>query len=452
MTKSLKNWWGRLLFQGRGILPTKRLLLYVVAFSLVLTLLGTANFSWSILIFGNGMLFLISLLDLFFSPKRKDITINRTIPEELERGLTYPVKLEVKNDSVRSMRYTIVDGLPQSFLHAFPLSGLVEEKSSVTATYEIVAPVRGRYRVKQLYLRYTSLFQLWEKQTTIELPDTVNVIPDLSDAKSYLESARQFLLYEGMEIRKRQRGEGEFAQIRNFVVGDDSRKINWRQTAKLQEVMTNEYEPEHGKYLSVLIDCGRMMGVELEEGNRLEKALEAALAVSAAALKNGDYVSVVAFSKNIHVYVPPGKGLAHLQKILHAVYDVKVEPGESNYAAVLNYLQSVQKKRSLILLFSDVQAFLHEESGLTYLNRLRRRHLFFMLGIEDETLPSKISAYPDTVRQAMVKSIAQQQMQVKKREKAKWEKQGLSMIETKEERLTATAISRYIDIMNRGLL
>lgn len=41
--------------------------------------------------------------------------------------------------------------------------------------------------------------------------------------------------------------------------------INWRQTAKLQEVMTNEYEPEHGKYITILIDCGRMMGAELKK-------------------------------------------------------------------------------------------------------------------------------------------------------------------------------------------
>ena len=75
--------------------------------------------------------------------------------------------------------------------------------------------------------------------------------------------------------------------------------INWRQTAKLQEVMTNEYEPEHGKYITILIDCGRMMGAELKEGNRLEKSLEAAMTVAAAALKNGDYVSVIGYGDDL---------------------------------------------------------------------------------------------------------------------------------------------------------
>ncbi len=72
-------------------------------------------------------------------------------------------------------------------------------------------------------------------------------------------------------------GLGEFSQIRSYVVGDDPRKINWRQTAKLQEVMTNEYEPEHGKYITILIDCGRMMGAELKKAIVWKRSLESAL-------------------------------------------------------------------------------------------------------------------------------------------------------------------------------
>ena len=139
-------------------------------------------------------------------------------------------------------------------------------------------------KLSSLYFRYTSHFGLWEKQLTIELVDSIKVIPDLTETKQYLGNAQRFLLYEGSKIRKQQRGVGDFAQIRNYVVGDDPRMINWRQTAKLQAVMTNEYEPEHGKYVTVLIDCGRMMGAELTKGNRLEKVLEAALTVAAAAL------------------------------------------------------------------------------------------------------------------------------------------------------------------------
>jgi uncharacterized protein (DUF58 family) len=444
--------WGRFLFQGRGILPTQKFLIVYLILSIGLIIGTIWGIPWSVVILLNGLVLIGSLMDLFFSARRSQLIINRTLPEEMERGLPYNVQITITNASGSPIRFRLVDEIPQSFKRPFPLHGSLLSDTTSVFQYETEASVRGKYEVNKLHFRYKSVIGLWEKQATVEIADTVKVIPDLTETKQYLESAQQFLLHEGLRIRKQKSGAGEFTKIRNYVVGDDPRKINWRQTAKLREVMSNEYEPEHGKYITLLIDCGRMMGAELTKGNRLEKALEAAITVAAAALKNGDYVSVLAFSKDVKVFVPPAKGMEHLQTILHSIYNIQVDSNESNYAAILHYLQTVQKKRSLLLLFSDVRTFLHEEAALIYLKRLRRRHLFLMIGIEDVTLLARIKDEPVSVQSAMVKSMAQQQMLIKKREKLKWEKQGLQMIETREEKLAAAAVTHYIDIMNRGLL
>lgn len=452
MTKSSKSWWARFLFQDRGILPTGRLLILFLILTIALTIGSVWNVPWEYILTVNFLFIVISLVDLLFTPNKKQLFFTRTISVEMERGIPYTVKIEVKNDSPYTFAYRFIDGVPQSFDRHFPIAGTVPKNSAAAVSYDTVALERGHYEIQKLYFRYRSILGLWEKQVTPELGDSVKVIPDLTETKQYLENAQQFLLHEGVKIRRQRSGIGDFAKIRSYVVGDDPRKINWRQTAKLQEVMTNEYEPEHGKYITILIDCGRMMGVELKKGNRLEKSLEAALTVTAAALQKGDYVSVLAFSKEIKVYVPPAKGMAHLQTILQAIYHLKVDVAESNYAAVLQFLEMVQKKRSLLLLFSDVRTFLHEESALSYLKRLRQRHLFFMIGIEDQTLGKRIKEEPKDVQTAMLKSIAQQQELFKKREKSKWEKQGLHMIEAREEKLAITAVSHYIDIMNQNLL
>ena len=81
-------------------------------------------------------------------------------------------------------------------------------------------------------------------------------LADITEMKAYLESAQRYLNDEGAIIKKQVSGVGEFSKVRNYVVGDDPRMINWRQTAKLREVMTNEYEPEHGKYITLLIERG----------------------------------------------------------------------------------------------------------------------------------------------------------------------------------------------------
>lgn len=453
MSKSLKNLWGRFLFQDKGILPTRKLILLHASLSLIL-IISSFFFaiSWPIIFLLNGFFVLFTLVDIVLSPSKKAVKVTRVLPAEMERGITYPVQIVVDNPTDQDMNCTLKDGVPQSFLRSFPIKGLVERGVRKKFTYHTVAPARGDYKIEKLYLRYKSRIGLWQKQMAVEQVFSVKVIPDMTETKQLLENAQRFLIHEGVNVRKQKSGVGEFAKIRTYVVGDDPRKINWRQTAKLQEVMTNEFEPEHGKYITILVDCGRMMGAELKKGNRLERSIEAALTVAAAALKKGDYVAVLAFSKKVKAYVPPAKGMPQLQTILQAIYNVQVDAAESNYAEVFQYLHLVQKKRSLILLFSDVKTFLYEESALIYLKKVRQKHLFFMIGVEDETLISRAKEASNTLEETMVKGIAQQQILIKKREKTKWEKQGLLMMEAREERLATAAVSHYIDTINRGLL
>ncbi|HET7657835.1 MAG TPA: DUF58 domain-containing protein, partial [Bacillales bacterium] len=282
MIRSLKNLWARFLFQDRGILPSKRLLAMFFAFSFVLIGLSVFGLPWLWVFVINGLFIAVSLLDLLVSPKKNQMAFTRTITEEMERDQFYTVNIQIENRSSRSCNVHLTDGLPQSFQAAFPLSDSVGPHTSVVIPYQTKALIRGKYEIKKLYVRYSSVLGFWSKQTTPTKTDTVKVIPDLTQTRQYLEDAQKFLMEQGAKIRKYNSGEGEFSKIREYVVGDDPRKINWRQTAKLQEIMTNDYEPEHGKYITVLIDCGRMMGAELKKGNRLEKTIEAAMTVSAA--------------------------------------------------------------------------------------------------------------------------------------------------------------------------
>ena len=95
MTKSLKNLWARFLFQDRGILPTKRLLFVFLLVSLMLT--AAWSFSLAEILTIDGVFLLISLADLLFSPKKKELVFKRVLPEEIERGLSTDIKVEVHN-------------------------------------------------------------------------------------------------------------------------------------------------------------------------------------------------------------------------------------------------------------------------------------------------------------------------------------------------------------------
>ncbi|HEX7066295.1 MAG TPA: DUF58 domain-containing protein, partial [Bacillales bacterium] len=160
MTKSLRNLWARFLFQDRGILPSRRLLTLFLAFSCGLVLLSFFGLPWRWLFIADGFFIASSLLDLLVSPRKKQLDYTRTIPEELERNKAYSVEIEVKNSSSYGCTINLKDGLPQSFQAAFPLAGTVNRQSSAVISYQTIAPVRGKYELGKLYVRYGSKFGL----------------------------------------------------------------------------------------------------------------------------------------------------------------------------------------------------------------------------------------------------------------------------------------------------
>ncbi|MBO8171549.1 MAG: DUF58 domain-containing protein [Bacillaceae bacterium] len=407
---------------------------------------------WLAFLILNPVVLLVSLLDLWIIPRRKQLSCKREIDEEIERENPFDVHLELTNRGGAAIRFRVIDGLPASFERPFPIAGEVSGGDTVRLTYRFKARVRGDYTIERLYLRYRSILGLWEKQMVFACPDTVRVIPDMSRVREFMASAQQYLLYEGEKLRKKRIGTGEFAGVRKYVSGDDPRKINWHQTAKLAEIMTNVYEPEHGKHVTLMIDCGRSMGVELTRGNRLEYSLEAALLVAAAALRQGDYVSVLAFSNQVKAFIPPGKTMSHLQTIIRGVYNLQHDPVEPNYAGAFDYLEKVQKRRSFMLLFSHLDPFLFEETPLFFLERIRRRHVFLLLGIADSMVQQWARTEPEDTRTAMIKSTAQRYLMKRRRKMVKWDRLGLQMLEAPEDRLAPEALSRYIEVMNRGVL
>ncbi|AFQ45237.1 DUF58 domain-containing protein [Desulfosporosinus meridiei] len=452
MIKLSKTLWTRHLFRDKGILPTRKLIGLVLVCALPISLAAYRGLGWIAFLGLNSLLVLASLLDLWLLPRRSQLVCVRIAKADLERGQEFAVALQLANNSKSAIKFRLIDNLPPSFLNPFPLIGEIPSGQTLELSYASQALIRGDYVLDKVFFRLTANLALWEKQVVFPAITKVRVIPDLSQVRGGLATAQKSLVDHGSKAKRNRIGSGEFTQIRTYMPGDDPRKINWRQTAKLSELMTNIYEPEHGKYITILLDCGRTMGVELSQGNKLERAFEAALSVAAVALKQGDYVSVLAFSNVIKAYVPPGKGIAYLRTILQEVYTLQVDPVESNYAQAFQHLETVQKRQGFLLLFSDLDPFLLEETPPFYLQRVRRKHHFLLLGIHDPMVAKWLRTEPHTTQRAMIKSIAQKEVLYKKRSLRRWGRMGIQMLDVPEEQLAAQAVSHYIDIINRGIL
>src|SRR5699024_1532658 len=125
---------------------------------------------------------------------------------------------------------------------------------------------------------------------------------------------------------------------------------------------------------------------------------------------------------------------------------------ESNYVAAFQFIRTEQQKRSMVILFSDINQFFLDQQSLFFIKQLKKKHLFLGIGIKDEWKQINVELEPTTVNRAMRKTVAQQIELWNLREKIKWQNLGLDLIETKSDDLAVTTISYYIDRLNRGLL
>ena len=450
MTKLSRMSWLRSRFHGKSFLPGPSLGYGLILVNLVA--LGGAIWleTWAFFLAFNGLFILVSLLDLAILPERSKVQCHRQVKEEQERDRLFTVSIYLMNNGRIPIRLALVDDLPEVFERSFPLMGTLPAGTDAEWQYTTNVSQRGAYMLDNLHLRYHSRWGLWEKQMMVSCPQRIKVVPNLDQVRGRLAQAQKVLSEYGEFTKRTSVGSGEFSQVRNYVYGDDPRKINWHQTAKTTELMTNVFLPEHGKQISILIDCGRVMGVELTQTNRLEKALEAALTVAALALRSGDYVSVLVFSNVIRAYVPPGNRFAHLRTIIDAVYALNSDAEESNYTQALNYLESVQKRQSLVLMFGDLDPFLLDEMSLQYSLNMRRKHLFLLLGFLNPALGQWSATNPVDVQEAMLKTVAQKSLLTRKTRIDYWTRRGVNMREAEQEHLAGLAVDYYIQAINRG--
>ncbi|MEK8132287.1 DUF58 domain-containing protein [Paenibacillus filicis] len=460
MTTSSRKRWPRFRFlaeklEERLVVPTPRLALVAAGSALVVGAGYAAGFGPAAFAVVNALLLGASVLDLSLLPRRKALKVIRSLPRQADIGMPFEVMLTVDAPASRleGMKLEAVDEVPQ----VFQVTGAAGMKTigqgrEASLRYTAAGLERGIHAFDRIRLRYSGRLGLWSKQMTIRTGQSISIYPDLSAVRGILASAQRDLMLEGRRVYKRERSGSEFHAIREYVPDDDPRLINWRASARSRSLMTNVFRPERGKVVTILLDCGRMMGVELEGRTKLDASLEAALALAAVALKQGDKVAVLAFSSKVKVYVPPGAGLAHLQMITEAVFDLRSEFVEASYSMALQHLLRVQKKRGLTVLFSDLDKDMFEDQLLPLLLRVRRQHHMLLLGMRDDVLHGWAHTATATRREAYIKSLAHKFTMDRRAFAARMAASGIDVVDVPVGELAWTAVNRYLDVKADDLL
>jgi uncharacterized protein (DUF58 family) len=284
--------------------------------------------------------------------------------------------------------------------------------------------------------------------------DSIMVVPSLSGVRRFRMLAMQHRLETAGVRSLRRRGEGlSFANLREYAIGDDPRRIDWKATARRARLITREYSIERSQTVITLIDAGRNMTQLASTRSRFEHALSSALILTDIAANAGDRVGALVFDDEIRAYVPARPGRGALQAIRDAFIPLAPTTREPDYAAAFRFLAAHQRKRALIVFITDVIDPRASQALIAHVSRSAARHLAVVVALRNDAIFA--AALPRAAGGAdlLYESAAAEEL-ILAREEAlqRMRRAGVSVIDVSPQTMTASVINRYLELKSRGAL
>jgi len=402
----------------------------------------------------NLICFSVLLLDYFLSPSSEQFEIERIGEDKLSIYEDEKIKLRVYNKSNRKVYMEIKDEIPDFHFEADEkiAKGYVMPHNKEDFEYKVIPKKRGTFKFGNIHFRYESNLKLCMKQFKAVLPREYKVYPNLQDLKKYRLAVYNNKFYQVGDKSFKMLGKGtQFESLRDYVLGDEYRKINWKATARENRPIINQYEPEKNQHVYILIDTGRPMSYSVRGYKKLDLAINTGLVLSDIVNQNGDKSGLMIFNTEVNNLIMPGKGNNHRNRLMEALYHVQHTNDASNYEEAFYHLKRKERRRSLIVLFTDFDTIEEAEEMTVVLSILSKNNIVMLILMEDEKLEkmSSISAEKESV--IFNKGVALEILRERRKIIHKLNSKGIMCIESPPEKLAINVINKYLHIKNRML-
>jgi uncharacterized protein (DUF58 family) len=409
---------------------------------------------WATLAYDIALL-LLAIVDGRSSTLRKGVQVNREFGGRFAVGSETDVQIKIQNATTSPITLRLKDEYPPQM----KLIGAREAKIRVAAQteasllYGLKPPKRGRFQFGQVAVRFLSRSKLAWCQTKVGEPDVVKVYPNLRRAREAELKALGARSLVAAHRKTSWRGEGrEFESLREYVRGDELRHISWTATARRGKLTTRQYQIERDQTILIALDAGRLMTARIEQETKLDSAVHAALALMTAAARGGDNAGLMVFGRKIRNYLPPNRGREHMDAALEALHDVEPEMIEPSYARALEFVAANSKRRSLVVVLTDLVDEEGSKELLSSLKLLRPRHLPLVVTIADRDLKAVVRDAPETAQELFTQSVAEEIMHLREAALRLVESQGGLALDVTAAGLAPALLEKYIQVKERGLL
>ena len=385
---------------------------------------------------------------------RGEVTITRLVPPRFALGRADALRYEIVNRAPTPRQIAIVEAPADRLaIDLDEARATLPAHARATVQLGVIPRERGRTALRSYHARILSDVGIVELRRNFRVSADVRVMPDLSalDRGGDLV-ARTKLLASGLRRLRRRGTGGEFESLREYTIDDSFRAIDWKATARRGRPMVVQYEVERAQQIVVALDAGRLMSPRLGDWRKLDYAVSAALGLAAIARLAADRVGIVAFAAEIVARVAPASGAAHSAVLTDVLSDLEPRLEESDYERAFLEIERTLRRRSLIVLFTDLFDPIASSAVLGAAQLLTTRHLVLIVLMNDAAIAQALRRTPRDATDAYRGAVAAKLAGERARAVAQLQNRGILVVDVPAAELTVALLDAYVDIKTRGLL
>jgi uncharacterized protein (DUF58 family) len=400
----------------------------------------------------NGLVLAAIVADLLLAAPIRPLRLARAGETKVLLGQSVPVTLTVTNPSRRTLRADVRDAWqPSAGADPHHVRVYIPGGGHLTLTTTLTPSRRGDKAAATVTIRSLGPFGLAARQARRPAPWRVRALPPFRSRRHLPEKLSRLRQLDGQH-RALLRGQGsEFDSLREYVIGDDVRSIDWRATARRDDVMVRTWRPERDRRILIVLDTGRTSAGRVAGTPRLDTAMDAALLLTALAARAGDRIDFLAFDRRTRAKVVGASRSGVLSAVTDAMAAIEPELVETDAAALASAALTTARHRSLIVLLTDLNPAAVDEGLLPRLPLLAARNQVLVAAVADPAL-AEMAVGRGGASQVYDAAAAEQARVARQRVSALLQRRGAQVVDAPPERLPPALADAYLELKAAGRL
>ena len=422
----------------------------------LLTLIGLVPVAlfpgWPALLGWAGFVLLAVLVDLLLAGSPRAVTVEREPVAAVRLGQPATAEFVLSNTGRRRVRGLVRDGWQPSAGAAGTRQPLDLPPGQRRRLSTALTPTRrGDRRAQHVTVRSSGPLGLAARQMSLTAPGTLRVLPAFGSRKHLPGKLARLRELDG-RTALRVRGQGtEFDSLRDYVDGDDVQSIDWRASARRQQVVVRTWRPERDRRVLLVLDTSRTSAARVGDEPRLDAAMDAALLLAALASRAGDRVDLLAMDRRVRARVEGASRTDLLPRLVTAMAPLDADLVEADWAAIVSTVLGRLSQRSLVILLTPLEAAAVEEGLLPVVQQLSTRHRVLVASVADPQVALMAAGRGDAY--AVYGAAAAERAELDRAAiTAELHRLGVDVVDAPPDQLPPKLADRYLSLKAAGLL